>query len=87
MLTQFKMNFELVKIDRLTGNKASIYSILLEGEDITLFDRFLNENKYSFISELKDIVARLNTIGHDKGAREVFFRKYEGKPGDGVCAL
>ena len=81
------MNFELVKIDRLSGNKASIYSILLGGEDITLLDRFWEENKFSSLSELKDIIARLNTIGHNKGAREDFFKKHEGKPGDGVCAL
>ena len=56
------MNYELVKISRLSGDKASIYSILLEGENITLFDRFWEENKISSLSELKNIFEHLKQI-------------------------
>jgi len=81
------MNYKLVKLTQFSGEAASIYSVFLIDQDKTLFDIFIEENKYSFISELKDISERLIVIGHDTGARINYFRKYEGKPGDGVCAL
>ena len=81
------MKYKLVKLGKYSGYHASIYTVFLESEQITLFDRFLEENKNSFISELKDIIIRLQTIGHNTGAREQFFKPAEGKPGDGVCAL
>jgi hypothetical protein len=81
------MNFKIVKIGNLSGGYASVYSILLPDEGITLFDRFVKENKDSFISELKDIYNRLSTIGHTTGARVQFFKMNEGAPGDGICAL
>lgn len=81
------MEYELVKLESLSGNKASVYTIYLNEEDETLFDIFLNENKNSFLDELKDITQRLIIIGKETGAREQFFKLKEGKPGDGVCAL
>ena len=81
------MKYSLVKMQQLSGNEASIYSLYIEKEEQTLFDRFIRENKISFISELKDIVSRLNSIGKSLGAREQFFKTREGKPGDLVCAL
>lgn len=81
------MKYELVKLNKLSGSKASIYTVYLKNEQKTLFDLFLEENKISFKSELKDIVSRLNIIGNIAGAKENFFKQKEGKPGDGVCAL
>ena len=81
------MEYELIKLDRLSGSEASVYTILLNDENETLFDIFLNENKNSFIDELKDIIQRLRVIGNDTGAREQYFKLKEGIPGDGVCAL
>ncbi len=81
------MKYKLLKLNKLSGNKASIYSVYLEKEGKMLFDLFLEENKISFKSELKDIVSRLSVIGHKTGARENFFKLNEGNPGDGVCAL
>lgn len=81
------MEYELIKLDRLSGSETSIYTILLNDENKTLFDIFLNENKYSSIDELKNITQRLRVIGNETGAREQYFKLKEGKPGDGVCAL
>jgi hypothetical protein len=81
------MNYKLVKIKNLSGNKASIYTVYLEDEDQTLYDRFLKENFNSFKSEIIDLNQRLKTIGNDTGARHGFFKHREGIPGDGVCAL
>ncbi len=81
------MKCKLVKIDSLSGKEASIYSVYLEDESTTLFEKFVNEYSISFKSETKDIIQRLRTIGTKTGARVQFFKEWEGAPGDGVCAL
>ena len=81
------MKCRLVKIDSLSGSKASVYSVSLDKETETLLEKFIRENINSFLSETKDILKRLRTIGHKTGARKQFFKEFEGKPGDGVCAL
>jgi hypothetical protein len=81
------MKYKLIKLTQLSGNKASIYSILFDEINQTSFDIFINENKNEFKSELKDITSRLVSIGKSVGAREHFFTTGEGIPGDGVCAL
>ena len=81
------MKCKLVKIPEFTGNKTTVYTVLMEDEEKTLFDSFVEENKISYSSEIKDIVSRLITIGNKTGAREQFFKTKEGALGDGVCAL
>lgn len=80
------MNCEIVKLDAYSGNGASIYTIYIEEEETTLYEKFVSENKSSYNNEVKDINNRLITIGKI-GAREQFFKLKEGVPGDGVCAL
>jgi len=81
------MKYKLVKLNKLSGNKASVYTVHLEEEGKTLLDLFIKENEVSFKSELKDMLSRLNVIGNITGAKEDFFKLYEGNLGDGVCAL
>ena len=81
------MRIRLVKIKQLSGEQASIYSVIYNDDQITLFDKFLIENEISFKSELSTIVIRLKVIGKKTGARETFFKLGEGDLGDGVCAL
>lgn len=81
------MKYKLVKLNKLSGNKASVYTVHLEEEGKTLLDLFIKENEVSFKSELKDMLSRLNVIGNITGAKEDFFKLYEGNIGDGVCAL
>lgn len=81
------MRFKLVKLIRLSGNKASLYSIVQNDESETFLDKFIRENENSFIDEIKNILMRLKSMGHKTGARETFFKAHEGTPGDGVCAL
>jgi hypothetical protein len=80
------MRCKLVKLQH-SGKKASIYSVYVYKEEKTLYERFVEENASSFKDELKDINVRLWVIGHKTGAREIYFKLKEGKPGDGVCAL
>lgn len=81
------MKFSLIKLERLSGNRASIYTIEFEGETETSLDTFIREHSDSFKSETSDIIKRLMAIGHKTEARIQFFKPNEGNPGDGVCAL
>lgn len=81
------MNFKLTKLHQFNGYKTGIYSINLENEQETLFERFLKENINLFKSEIIDINSRIVTINKKTGARDQFFKLKEGNPGDGVCAL
>jgi len=81
------MKCKVVKINQLSGQAASIYSVIIGDEAETLLDKFINESKISFLNETKDIIKRLRTIGSITGARMQFFKPNEGEPGDGVCAL
>lgn len=80
------MNCEIVKLEEFSGTQASVYSIYIEEEEMTLYDRFVIENKDRFFDEINDINKRLINIGKI-GAREIFFKLKEGNPSDGVCAL
>ena len=81
------MKYKLKKITHLSGNKASVYSVILNDEVKTLYEKFLMENFSLFLSEIKDINKRLETIGKVTGAREIYFKLKEGNLGDGVAAL
>ena len=81
------MNFKLVKIEQLSGRKATIYSAIVGNEGKTLFDKFIVENIVDFKDELLKIRRTLTTIAHDTGARKQFFDKPEGKAGQSVFAL
>lgn len=81
------MNYKLVKLSKYSGNKASVYTIKPYGEEISLFERFVEENIILHEDETKDLLGRLITIGRKTGAREQFFKLGEGALGDGVAAL
>ena len=81
------MNFKIVQLSQFSGYHAGIYSIYLENEQQTLFERFIKENFNLFKSEIIDINSRLITINRKTGARDIYFKLNEGNPGDGVCAL
>ena len=80
------MNFEIVEIEEFSGDKAKIYSIMLEGDDDTLLDQFFDENQ-QYEEDLKVIADQLDIMGSSTGCRIQFFKEHEGTPGDGVVAL
>lgn len=82
------MNYQIESIDELSGSEATIYSVFMgdEGEQ-TLFDQFVEMYSFEYREEVKHIVDRLAEMGNTNGAREIYFKQKEGKPGDGVCAL
>lgn len=81
------MKFRIQKLEQFTGEQAGIYSVLLEDEQQTMFERFLKENISLFKSEIIDITQRIKAINEKTGAREQYFKFREGIPGDGICAL
>lgn len=81
------MRYKLIKLHKFSGDKASIYTILQDGEKESFLDKFVKENQISFKDEIIDILKRLISIGHKTGGRESFFKTFEGNPGDGVCAI
>jgi hypothetical protein len=81
------MKFELVELIDFSGPKASIYSVYLEDEEQTLFDKFLLENENTFRSEIISILDKIDKIAFRFGAERMFFKENEGRLGDLVCAL
>ena len=81
------MKFEIVELEEFSGRKASVYSVWVNDESTTLFDRFVEENQMQHPQEIQSIVDRIEIIGHGTGAREHFFKLNEGTLGDGICAL
>ncbi|GAB2683453.1 hypothetical protein GCM10027037_00340 [Mucilaginibacter koreensis] len=81
------MKFKLHKIAQLSGSKASVYTVTLDGDAGSLFEQFLIANKGEFPAETQDLLLALRTIGHKTGARVDFFKKGEGRMGDHISAL
>lgn len=81
------MKFKIVKLNQFSGDEAGVYSVVLNNDNETLLNKFVRENVILFKSETKNILERLISIGHKTGARSHFFKEWEGKPGDGVCAF
>ena len=81
------MELEIVEIKQLSGKKTQIYSVILNQEDQSVFEQFLQNNYSEYPTEIEDIVSKLKIMATKTGAAEHFFKLNEGKPGDGVCAL
>jgi len=81
-----ELNFRLVELPEFTGRGATIYSVVLGSDDVTLFDQFVIDNEGAYGEEVDEIVGTVAAIGQI-GARWQFFKPNEGLPGDGVCAL
>jgi hypothetical protein len=81
------LNYEIVPLDEFSGFKATIYSILPKGTELTLFDNFVEEFSIEFKDEILSIAYLLEDMGHKYGVRENFVKLNEGKPGDGIVAI
>lgn len=82
-----KFKFKLIKLEDLCGKRATVYSVVVNDEEQTLFDRFINENFPKYQKELTDISDQIDAMATVHGLRDNFFKKREGRPGDGVEAL
>jgi hypothetical protein len=81
------VEYEIVKLSLLSGVQCTVYSIVPEKGGMTLYDDFAKENIAEYREEVRDINNRLKLIGTRYGARYSYFKQFEGKYGDLVCAL
>ena len=80
------MKFEIKELEELSGKKARIYSVIIDGEEDTLLEQFFNENK-NHADELQTMLSKIKTMADDTGCRRQFFAEGEGAWADGVVAL
>jgi hypothetical protein len=80
------VKFQLYEIE-LSGKKTKIYSPMMEGDSVTLFEKFLEENNISYPSEVTNLYDRLEIIGHETGLWEEAFDTNSGKFGTNICTL
>ena len=81
------MNYQIVELEEFSGSMATVYSVLPDDTDHTLFDTFVEQHYENYKDEIQDIISSLEVIGDKTGARSKFFKLDEGKPGDGICAM
>jgi hypothetical protein len=81
------MNYRIVKYVQLSGRRATIYTLVKEGESLTLFDAFLKECNTLHPAETANLVAKLRAMGQQTGLSPHLFRVHEGLPGDLVVAV
>jgi hypothetical protein len=62
-LFNLKVNYEIVELDDFTGKGATVYSVIMECSEVTLFDEFLQENMATYREEVKSILGRLKQMG------------------------
>ncbi|MEY3442572.1 MAG: hypothetical protein RLZZ519_853 [Bacteroidota bacterium] len=82
-----KRSFSIEKLDDLSGKKAVFYSVRFFDEEHNEFENFLEEFGNDFGKEVNEILLKIEKMAFKVGADITFFKDWEGKPGDGVCAL
>lgn len=75
------MDFNIIKDDELSGNKAKIYSIRDKGKVQTYLEQFVSDNFEKYPQEVANILQKLHTMGHETGCEHNLFKHYEGKGG------
>ncbi len=80
------MRFDITEIEELSGDKASIYSVVIDGQDETLLEQFFNDNE-EYKEELKIILNKIKTMANITGCRKCYFKDGEGNLADGVVVL
>jgi len=63
------VNYEIVQLEEFIGPKATIYSILPQGENETLFDLFVREHYKDYSMEIEDIFHTLEMMQINKAKR------------------
>ncbi len=81
------MNYEIIELEEYENTKATIYSVLEEGEELTLFDKFIEEYENIYPNEILSILDLIEDISILYGVKENLVKINEGKFGDGVVAL
>lgn len=67
------MKFDIINIEEFSGQKAQIYSIMYEDDDMTLMDHFFEDNSEEHQEDLEEMAAKLRVMGNDFGCRAHYF--------------
>lgn len=78
-------NLKIIEVESFSGEKAKIYSVILEGDDTTLLEQFFEENKNQ--KDFKKVFSKIHTMANFTGCKREFFKEGEGRLGDGMVAL
>ena len=81
------MDFRIEEDETLSGNKAKIYSVRDEGDELTYLEHFVEDNINKYPNEVGNILEKLNIMGHYTGCESNLFKHNEGRAGDGVVCL
>ena len=81
------MKISLVELEELTGDRLKVYSVIVGVEELTIYDRFLEENIDEYNEEVEDIINRIETMANYTGLRDDFVKPGEGNLGDGIHAV
>jgi hypothetical protein len=81
------VKYKLVESGNYSGCRTTIYFIVMEGERVSQYEKFVAENRKDFPEEIDEIENILLIMGDDTGARYDYFEHKKGKRGDGVCYL
>lgn len=57
-----------------TYRKTSFFSVVLDGEETSLFEQFIENHGYSNKEEIAVILTNIHNIGNKRGAQSRFFR-------------
>ena len=67
------MDFDFQEIEELSGAKARVYSVVLEGEEDSLLEQFINENAHQYPKEVQKIFGKIRTMAENTGCKRTFF--------------
>lgn len=80
-------NYEIVRLDKLSGHRCSFYSVYVKEDNETLFDKFLKNHEAEYGEALDNILDRIDLYAYKYGAKAKDF-KFEGsKIGEFAHAL
>ena len=71
----------------LSGDKTKIYSVIVDNDTDTLYEKFVSENITTHRKEVNNIDDRLMNIGNECGLMEEFFDTKAGKFGENLCTF
>lgn len=67
------MAFHIVENETLSGNKAKIYRVRDDGDELTYLEHFVMDNINKYPNEVTNILEKLNVMGHDTGCESNLF--------------
>jgi hypothetical protein len=75
------------KVAALSGKAATCYTVKFFDQKTSELEDFVSTYSQEYRHEVGEILTTLEQIAFTFGARDQFFKEWEGRPGDGVCAL